>query len=235
MQERTKTDPTRPRKLSTVTQWDFETDVAVVGFGGAGACAAIEAADAGAQVMIFELASDGGGSTALSSGELYMGGNGGTPVQRACGFEDSTEDMFNYMMKSFAARANEEKIRVYCDGSTEHFQWLTERGVPFKHSFHERRAIIPMTDDGLLYSGSEKNWPFNEIAKPCPRGHAPQIEGDNCGTLLFNTLASEVKKRGVEIKCEARVLTLIADDDDAIHGLIVRMNQQEFTVKARRV
>ena len=27
---------TRPRKLSDVPEWDFETDVAVVGFGGAG-------------------------------------------------------------------------------------------------------------------------------------------------------------------------------------------------------
>ena len=35
-------------------QWDQEADVVVVGFGGAGACAAIEAADAGAKVLILE-------------------------------------------------------------------------------------------------------------------------------------------------------------------------------------
>ena len=35
-------------------KWDMETDVVVVGFGGAGACAAIEAAKAGSSVVILE-------------------------------------------------------------------------------------------------------------------------------------------------------------------------------------
>ena len=55
-----RTMPTRPRHLSSIETWDFDTDVAVIGFGGAGACAAIEAHDQGAQVTIFELASDAG-------------------------------------------------------------------------------------------------------------------------------------------------------------------------------
>ena len=54
--------PTHPRRLTDVTHFDIETDVAVVGFGGAGGCAAIEAADAGADVTIFEVASASGGS-----------------------------------------------------------------------------------------------------------------------------------------------------------------------------
>ena len=35
-------------------KWDMDADVAILGFGGAGACAAIEAHDAGAKVVIFE-------------------------------------------------------------------------------------------------------------------------------------------------------------------------------------
>lgn len=35
-------------------KWDVEADVVILGFGGAGACAAIEAADAGAKVLILE-------------------------------------------------------------------------------------------------------------------------------------------------------------------------------------
>ena len=53
--------PTQPRRHADVAQWDHETAVAIVGFGGAGACAAIEAADAGAEVTLFEVASAGGG------------------------------------------------------------------------------------------------------------------------------------------------------------------------------
>ena len=145
--------------------------MAIVGFGGAGGCAAIEAADAGSSVTIFEVASDNGGSTAMSSAEIYMGGSGGTRVQQACGFEDSTEDMISYMMMSAGPQADEEKIRNYCENSTDHFQWLVDIGIPFKDSFHKERAIMCLTDDGLLYTGSEKAYPFAQQAKPCPRGH----------------------------------------------------------------
>ena len=91
MTQAQKTNPSQPRKVSDIQHWDLETDIAIVGFGGAGGCAAIEAADAGSEVTIFELASASGGSTAMSSAEIYMGGSGGTRVQQACGFEDSTE------------------------------------------------------------------------------------------------------------------------------------------------
>ena len=43
------------------------TDVLVVGFGAAGACAAIEATDAGAEVLLVDRFA-GGGATALSGG-----------------------------------------------------------------------------------------------------------------------------------------------------------------------
>ncbi len=44
--------PFQPRKFSEVETWDFEADVVIIGFGGAGACAAIEASDAGADVLL---------------------------------------------------------------------------------------------------------------------------------------------------------------------------------------
>jgi 3-oxo-5alpha-steroid 4-dehydrogenase len=47
MSEAARTSPSRARKASEIQQWHRETDVAIVGFGGAGGCAAIEVADAG--------------------------------------------------------------------------------------------------------------------------------------------------------------------------------------------
>lgn len=127
MSESNKTQATEPRKLKDISQWDLETEVAIVGFGGAGACAAIEAADAGAKVSIFELASASGGSTALSSAEIYMGGNGGTAIQNACGFSDDTEDMYNYLMMANGPNGDEDKVRSYCEGSKDHFNQLAGR------------------------------------------------------------------------------------------------------------
>ena len=109
------TPATRTRRSEDIAEWQIETDVAIVGFGGAGGCAAIEAADAGARVALFEVASASGGSTALSSAEIYMGGGGGTRVQRACGYEDTTEDMFNYLMAAQGEIGDEERIRRYCE------------------------------------------------------------------------------------------------------------------------
>ena len=78
-----------------------EFDVVVCGYGGAGGCAALESVRNGAKVLILERASDGGGSTALSSCEMYLGGSGGTSLQRACGFEDTTQNMINYIELAF--------------------------------------------------------------------------------------------------------------------------------------
>lgn len=225
-----------PYRLSDVKQWDIETDIAIVGFGGAGACAAIEAADAGANVTLFEVASESGGSTKLSSAEIYMGGNGGTPIQKACGFEDSTEDMIRFLEMTQGELGDKEKIRTYCENSVDHYHWLVDKGARYKESFHEERAIMALTDDCLLYTGNEKSWPFVEHAKPCPRGHNLYIEGDNGGPFLMNALTEQVEKRSdkIRVEYEARVLTLIADEHNEVHGCIVRMNMQEYTVKARK-
>ena len=59
----------QPLALDDVPQWDFVTEVAIIGFGATGACAAIEAAGVGASVMLFERSSGSGGASALSGGE----------------------------------------------------------------------------------------------------------------------------------------------------------------------
>lgn len=228
-----KTQPTQPRRAEDVSSWDIDTDVAVIGFGGAGACAAIEACDAGAAVTIFEVASASGGSTALSSAEIYMGGNGGTHIQQVCGYEDSTEDMFNFLMATQGAPGHEEKIRIYCDGSRDHFDWLVSMGVPYKESEYKKRAIVALSDDCLLYTGSEKAWPYREIAKPCPRGHNLEIEGDNGGPLFMSIMTKRVEERDIDVRYDARALTLIQNQDGEVLGLVVRIDGEEKTVRAR--
>ena len=58
----------------------------VVGFGISGGCAALEAARAGARVVLLERAAVHGGTSAMSGGHFYLGG--GTAVQKATGIED---------------------------------------------------------------------------------------------------------------------------------------------------
>jgi succinate dehydrogenase/fumarate reductase flavoprotein subunit len=232
MSSANKVSPTNPRKLKDVVNWDITTDVAVVGFGGAGACAALEANAAGADVCIFELASTYGGSTALSSAEIYMGGSGGTRVQQACGYTDDSEDMYTYMMMAGGAQSDANKVRAYVDGSAAHFDWLVDHGVPYKNSEYKERAIMAMTDDCILYTGSEKAWPYVEAAKPCPRGHNIEVDGDNGGPLLMKILNSTVTEReNLDVYYDTRVIGLIKDDDNVVHGLVIRKDQEELNVK----
>ena len=207
-----------------VAQWHGQYDVIVVGFGGAGACAAIAAADAGSSVLICDVASGSGGSTALSSAELYLGA--GTRVQKACGYNDGVEAMYNYLMLSNGPEADSAKIRAYCEGSVEHFDWLVDLGVPFNDTEFKARAIVATTDDGLLYTGSEKAHPYVETIAPAPRGHNLAVKGDNGGPLFMRILTAAAIERGVEISFETRALRLIEDQGEVV-GLVVRSNMQE--------
>ena len=163
------------RSAGEIARWDDEADVVIAGLGCAGACAALEARAAGADVLVLERAALGGGTSALSGGLVYLGG--GTPVQKQTGFEDSPEQMFAYLMAACGPGVDEAKIRLFCERSVEHFHWLVARGVPFKASFHPESGTEPPTDDGLIFSGSEAAHPFAALARPAPRGHHPQKEG----------------------------------------------------------
>lgn len=73
--------------------WDIETDVIVVGSGGAACAAAVGAVDAGAKVLIVEKAPVIGGTTAKSGGGYWIPNS---HLMRAIGIEDSREDFLRY-------------------------------------------------------------------------------------------------------------------------------------------
>ena len=100
----------------SIDNYVSEYDIAVCGYGGAGGSAAIEAANNNSQVILFERASDGGGSTALSSCEMYLGGSGGTSLQNACGFEDSSANMIAYIEASLEGKGDQKKIKLFLSG-----------------------------------------------------------------------------------------------------------------------
>jgi succinate dehydrogenase/fumarate reductase flavoprotein subunit len=220
---------------ANVKNWAETRDVLIVGFGGAGPCAAIEAADNGASVTIFEAASESGGSTKLSSAELYLGG--GTKVQKAVGYDDSTDDVYGYLMDSNGPQADAEKVRAYADGGADHLDWLMTLGVPFKMSEYPERAMMALTDDCLLYTGSEKAWPYVDKYKPAPRGHNLYVEGDNGGPLFVKILTEAVEQRDINVHLEARALRLIVDQfgpEQRIVGLVVRENMEERCYRATK-
>ena len=224
-------DSVRPVPAAGVTRWDEEADVVVVGLGCAGASAALEAAEAGASGLVLERASAGGGASAMAGGSIYLGG--GTPVQEACGFTDTAEDMFRFLMAACGPDADEAKVREYCDGSLEHYDWLVAHGVPFKGTYHEATVYEVLTDDGLQLSGGETAWPFSTIAPPVPRGHCPQVE-QRSGIKLMESLIGALSATSARVCTDTTAQRLVVDEAGRVVGVVARRYGDDMTVRARR-
>ena len=212
-------------------QWDREADVVIVGLGGAGAAVAIEAARAGAKVLILERMPVGGGSTVLCGGLIYMGG--GTALQKATGFEDSVENMYNYMLAAAGGGADPELIKIYCESSPGLYDWLVDLGVRFKESYIPGKYAAVPTDDGLAYTGNEMQADYTAVATPVPRGH--HVEGiDHTGKFLYPPLLAAVEAAGAEILYEAPAQRLVVNPEGRVVGVVIDIDGVEEYVKASK-
>lgn len=216
-----------------VTTWSDDVDVVVIGFGIAGGCAAVSAAAAGARVLVLERAAAAGGTTSLAGGHFYLGG--GTAVQQATGQEDSVEEMYKYLVE--VSREPElDKIRAYCDGSVEHFNWLEDLGFQFERSYYPGKVVVPPGTEGLSYTGNEKVWPFCERAKPAPRGHSVPVPGELGGaSMVVDLLLKRADALGVQIRYETGVTNLVLNEEGAVVGVAWKHFTDTGAIKAKSV
>src|ERR1043166_1163137 len=120
----------------------METDVAVVGGGLAGYCAALQAAEAGAQGLLLEKQPQIGGSTVLSGGFLAFAG---TDMQREAGVEDSAERLLRDLRNAGGNENDPALLQVYVEEQLQVYQWLKDRGVPFKAVQISSAQSVPRT------------------------------------------------------------------------------------------
>ena len=204
----------------------------VVGHGVAGGAAAIEAARAGADTLVLERMTRGGGATALSTGLTYFGG--GTRVQQACGFRDSVEDMRDSVALAAGEGADPERVRLFCEGSVEHFAWFCDLGVEYNDSHCAAKVTHPLSDECLLFSGNEQAHPFALQARPVPRGHKPAREGE-AGGYLMEAILRATADAGAEVWNECRVEALVQREDDGrVVGVVALCEGERRSIKARR-
>jgi 3-oxo-5alpha-steroid 4-dehydrogenase len=199
-------------------RFDEAVDVIVVGLGAAGASAVLGARQSGADVLSIERGGGPGGTSAQSGGLIYLGG--GTSLQIACGFQDSPENMAAFLRNALGPGADDDRVQAYCEGSPDHFEWLVSIGVPFKASFCDEPNRESADDAGLLFSGGEDAYPFDELAVPVPRGHKPQCI-DSAGGFLMDRLGAAVSTSGARVVTEASAETLVVDSGEVV-GLLVR-------------
>jgi 3-oxo-5alpha-steroid 4-dehydrogenase len=195
--------------------WDDRCDLLIVGFGGAGACAAIEASTRGLSVLALDRF-EGGGATALSGGVVYAGG--GTPYQRQAGYEDTSEAMFNYLRQEVGEAVSHETLRNFCDGSREQLAWLERQGAAFEASVPPHKTSYPSDQYYLYYSGNEAVPAYAASAKPAPRGHRTKGPGMS-GASLFAPLKASALRHGARLRSQCEVRRLVLDLDDKVIGV----------------
>ncbi|MFQ5684295.1 MAG: FAD-dependent oxidoreductase [Candidatus Binatia bacterium] len=104
-------------------QKSLVTDVAIIGTGGAGLAAAIEANKAGARVTMVEQNETLGGSSIISGGGCFIVGS---PLQQARGFHDTPDNAFEDWVKWGRGSADEPWARFYIEHSLHDLYFWAE-------------------------------------------------------------------------------------------------------------
>lgn len=155
------------KKIVKETQ---KKDVVVIGAGGAGLIAAIEAKNNGAQnVIVLEKMAFAGGNTLISGGE-YAAPNNWVQVKK--GLKDSNDTFYNDMLKGGDNEGNPKLVRVLADNALNGAEWLKDY---INMTFEDRqmffgghsveRSLVPLGATGvemiskLLAKAEELNIP----------------------------------------------------------------------------
>lgn len=207
-------EPLRARSSQT---WDEQTDLLVVGFGAAGASAAIEARRRGLRVTVADRFA-GGGATALSAGVVYFGG--GTSLQRDSGWEDSPEAMHDYLKLEVDDVVSEPTLSAFCRESVANFEFLRQLGVPFPSRGKALKTSYPPNDCTLYFSGNELCEPYASKTPPAPRGHRALGKGLT-GHLIFAALQRGAREVGATIRSHTKVERLVVDDAGNVIGAVL--------------
>jgi len=178
-----------------VSQPARSVDVLVVGFGPAGAAAAIAAHDAGRSVLVVEKTAAGGGNAIYSGGFLFD-----VPDPDAAAHVDAL---------SFG-RTPKPVIDAYVEGLHGLHGWLGSLGAETE-IFAPPPARLP---------ASFPSWPHFPAADQITYRVVSGGEGRR-GEALWDALAAAVAERDIEIAYESAARRLIRDADGRVTGLVV--------------
>lgn len=196
--------------------WDLEADVVIVG-GGTGLAAAVEAADGGAHVIVFEKAKETGGTTALSGGMMQAAG---TKNQEAAGIVgDTPEKHAQFIIDAAYGYVDEDLVRDFTSGLAGHFEWLEGLGMVWDPKI-VKMAHIPFLEDSP-----------NHLA----RGHEPLggMRGMG-GKVQTDVLTKAAEERNVEFVFETEVTGLYRDSEKGVVGVQVNGPDGAKNVKASK-
>jgi succinate dehydrogenase/fumarate reductase flavoprotein subunit len=236
-------------------------DVVVLGTGAAGLCAALAAADAGADVGLFEKAGLVGGTTALSSGVAWIPNN---KYAAAAGVQDSREDALAYLESLSLGMIVPELATALVDTGPELVDWLESStplrlrlvpGFPDYHPEHpggkpeggrslepELFAFSDIDGWGSRMVGTTR--PMLVTETPTGGGTGvldPAVERDRrdrqvegLGRAMVGALLKGCLDHGVTPRLQHRAVALLIQDG-AVTGVRLQTPDGELEVGARSV
>lgn len=192
------------KALKDIKHFDKETDVLVIGYGGAGACAAIEAHDNGANVLIIEKLSVGGGNTAVSAGGFMIP----TDAKKAYDYLASTFTLANSEM-------DPELVKEFC------------KEIPAAKPFLE--GLKPDTKIWVYGHAGFPRLPNADVIDKCRL----KGKGSG-GIVLFNLYRHAVESvRKIPILFNTPATRLIRDGETIV-GAVAQHQGKTIHIKARK-
>jgi 3-oxo-5alpha-steroid 4-dehydrogenase len=221
--------------------WNESADFVVVGYGGAGMAAANQAADSRLSVIAVDRY-EGGGATTLNGGVLYLGG--GTSIQKAGGFDDSPEAMFEYLSREVDGVVSEETLRRFCESGPEIVEWLEAHGLRFNSSAYTKKTSYPASQYYLYFPDNALLQRYRGKYPPQPRGHKVHLDlgktaSQGFGRGIIEPLRQAAAASGVRVFSQAEARQLIVDRQGTVLGLKCNWippdsPQHKAVVKAQR-
>ncbi len=199
-------DPANKLAVEEAKQEDLDVDVVIVGSGGAGLSAAIEAKEAGKSVVILEQMPIIGGNTNRATGGLNAAE---TTIQEENGIKDSKQTFYDDTLKGGHNINDPELLRTLVDNAPEAIYWLNDMGAGISR---------------VSLSGGATN----------PRIHTP-ADGSAIGPVVVNVLSEKLKELGVDILLNSKAVKLIQQDGAVVGVEAVDKNENPFKVNAKAV
>ena len=187
-------------------QEDLTTDIVIIGAGGAGMAAAVEAKEAGKSVIIVEKMPIVGGNTNRATGGINAAG---TSYQKDAGIEDTVDTFYADTLKGGKEKNNPELLKVMVENSASAVDWLNELGAGLTR---------------VTLSGGATN----------PRIHTPE-DGSAVGPVVVSTLTKKLKELDVTIMMETTAKEILMDGDHVVGIKTTDANGNEFTINAKAV